>query len=199
MHAIDEALEKLKTPKGQEIMTQFVKEYIEELKIKDEKIKTIMSSTNYVEWLKKFTQDKDNFADIEYAYGSDELTEIDRNNIELLYLFYKGIERYASMNRIVPNYFDFGEYYKVKYNDFYFKIGIAYGQGSSIFCNKVTGKNLKGFINFNNILNNNSDNLNKLSNLVNAMIQSGMKADDIIDTVNTTINNSKKRVLTKEK
>ncbi len=198
MHTIDRALEKLKTPEGQEKMNQFVKEYIEKQKIEDEIIKSIMSNTDYVEWLQKFIEDKDSFTYVDYTYCSDNLKEIDKKNIETLYLFYRGIERYASNNHIVPNYFDFGESYKVKYNDFYFNIGIAYGQGSSVFCSKITGKNLKGFINFNNILTNH-DSLDKLANLITAMQKSGIPMEDIINTVNTTINKNKKRVLKKEK
>ena len=192
-------LEDLKTPEMQERMNQLVKKYIEEQKSEDEKIKRIMSNTDYIEWLEKFTEDKESFADIEYKYCSEQLKEIDQKNIEDLYLFYAGIERYASNNHIVPKYFDFGEFYKIKYNNFYFKIGIAYGQGNSIFCHKVTGKNLKGFINFNSILTNDSDSLNKLSNLVIAMLKSGIPTEDIINTVNTTVNNNKKRILTKQK
>lgn len=199
MHAIDRVLEELKTPEGQEKMNQFVKEYIEKQKIEDKKIKSIMSNTDYVEWLQKFTEDKDGFADVDYTYCSDNLKEIDRKNIETLYLFYKGIGRYASSNHIVPNYFDFGEFYKVRYNDFYFKIGVAYGQGSSVFCSKITGKNLKGFINFNNILTNNSASLDKLANLITAMQKGGIPMEDIMNTVNATVGNNKKRVLKKEK
>ena len=200
MRAIYKTLEELKIPEKKEKMNPFVKKYIEEQKIEDEKIKSIINNTDYVEWLKKFTKDKDGFSDIEYIYCSDELEDSDRKNIKVLYLFYKGVERYASNNHIIPNYFDFGEFYKIKYNDFYFKIGIAYGQGNSFFCHKVTGKNLKGFINFNNILTNNSDNLDKLSNLVVAMVKSGIPTEDILNTVNAVVkNNNKKRVLTKQK
>ncbi len=199
MSTASKMLENTKTPEWQEKMNQSIKKYIEEQKNKEEKIKRIMSNTDYIEWLEKFTKDKESFADVEYNYCSEQLKEIDKKNIEDLYLFYDGIERYASNNHIVPNYFDFGEFYKIKYNNFYFKIGIAYGQGNSIFCHKVTGKNLKGFINFNSILTNDSDSLNKLSNLVIAMLKSGIPTEDIINTVNTTVNNNKKRILTKQK
>lgn len=199
MSTASKMLENTKTPEWQERMNQSIKKYIEEQKNKEEKIKRIMSNTDYIEWLEKFTKDKESFADVEYNYCSEQLKEIDKKNIEDLYLFYAGIERYASNNHIVPNYFDFGEFYKIKYNNFYFKIGIAYGQENSIFCHKVTGKNLKGFINFNSILTNDSDSLNKLSNLVIAMLKSGIPTEDIINTVNTTVNNNKKRILTKQK
>ena len=196
MNSIYKSLEYLKTSEGQEKRNQFVKKYIEEQKIEDEKIKSMMSNTDYVEWLKKFTENKDIFVNKDWAYG--QLNDIDKENVNNLYLFYKGIGRYASFNHIVPNYFDFGEFYKVRYNDFYFKIGIAYGQGNSIFCSKITGKNLRGFINFNNILTTKSDSY-KLANLITAMQKSGIPMEDIINTVNTTINNNKKRVLKKEK
>ena len=197
MSAASKMLENLKTPEGQKRIEEHIKKYLEEQKIKEEKVKNIMSTTDYIEWFEKFTKDKGSFANIDYTYCSEQLEDIDRKNLDDLYLFYDGIEKFASANHIVPNYFDFGEFYKVKYNDFYFKIGIAYGQGNSIFYSRVTGKNLKGFINFNSILTNNH--LNKLSSLIMTMIKSGIPTEDIINTVNATISHNKKRVLTKQK
>ena len=159
----------------------------------------MLSNTSYVEWLKKFTKDKEHFDDEEWAYRPEQISESDRENVSNLYLFYRGIERYASSNNIVPNYFDFGEYYKVKYNDFHFKIGHAHGQGSIVFFSKITGKNLKGFINFNNIINSNNSNKNKLSSLLIAMQKGGISNEEIESTINTSVNNIKKRILTKEK
>ena len=199
MNATYKMLEKLETPEGKAKIEKHIEEYIENQKIRDKKIKDIMSNTDYIEWLKTFTQDKDSFTEEDLLYCQEKITDLDRENISNLSLFYDGIERYASNNHIVPNYFDFGEFYKIKYNNFFFKIGIAYGQGNSIFCHKVTGKNLKGFINFNSILTNDSDSLNKLSNLVMAMLKSDIPTEDIINTVNATVNNSKRKVLKKGK
>ena len=108
MHEIDKVLKELKTPEGQEKVDAFIKEYIEKQQIEDEKIKSMLSNTSYVEWLKKFTKNKDDFDDEEWVYCPEQLSEIDSENVRDLYLFYRGIERYARSNNIVPNYFDFG-------------------------------------------------------------------------------------------
>ena len=186
MNAAQKALKKLESPEGQEKMNQIVREYIEKQQMEAQKIKKLMSETTYVEWLKEFTQDRDSFTEEDWAYSQEQLTDKDRENVDNLSLFYRGIENYANSNHIEPNFFDFGEFYKVKYNDFYFKIGIAYGQGTRIFFSKFDGKNMKGFINFNKVLPQNK-NTEKLSKLIIAMHKNGMPIEDILNTINETI------------
>ena len=58
MDAAERILKEIETPEGQKKLSKWVEEYIEGEKIKNENIKVMMSNTNYLDWLCKFTQDR---------------------------------------------------------------------------------------------------------------------------------------------
>lgn len=148
----EEILEKMETPEGKAIMNKIAEEYIKQEKIKSEKIKNIISDTAYIEWLKQFAQDKDKFFSDDWVYTQKKLSEVERENISKLYLFYEGISQYASQNYILPLPCEFGNFYRIKLDDYYFKVGVLVGQGTVFFFNKETLNNRKEFIDFNDVM-----------------------------------------------
>ena len=86
----EKILKDLETPEGLEKMHNWLDKYAKKEKDKYEKIKIMMSNTNYLEWLNQFTQDKNGFYDDDWQYSPDLITESDKENVEKLGLFYEG-------------------------------------------------------------------------------------------------------------
>ena len=195
MDIVEKVLKEMETPEGKEKMKKWADRYIEEQRVRDQKIKDIITNTSYVEWLNQFTQDKDGFADDEWLYFPEEISSIDRENVGVLNLFYEGISKYASENHIYPIPCDFGNFYRVKLNDFAFEIGILVGQGTVFFVNKVSLEEGKEFIDFNYIMNDkkqdNVDNINAmleaLSNMVITAYDNGVPVESIVNKLDSTI------------
>ena len=183
-----------------ENMVKYIDNFIAEQQEKDEKIKGMMSNTSYIEWLKQFTQDKDGFSDDDWLYFPEKISESDRKNVEILNLFYEGINKYADGNHM---YFftksDFGNFYRVKLDDFGFEIGISVGQGTVFFFNKVEINDEDDFIDFNDIIlgkkRDNADQANaildSLSNMVVTAYESGVPIEAIVNTIDSTVNGIK--------
>lgn len=189
------------------IDVEALQKWIEQFKI-DEKIrqgkkKEMMSNTLYIDWLMNFTSDKNKFWSDEYSYHQDELSEIDKENIKNLDLFYDGIADYSTKNYIYPTPVGdfYGNFYRVKYNDFSFKIGIMIGQGTVYSFEKEDLKDGVKFIDFNDVVNNkkedNVDTINEVldsfENMVISAYDAGVpiealyfKFEDIIDSINHT-------------
>ena len=113
----------------------------------------------------------------------------------MLHLFYDGIDKYAGENHIYPTPCDFGNFYRVKLNDFGFEIGILVGQGTAFFFNKASLEDDKEFIDFNDIMigkkQNNVDQINvtldSLSSMVIDAYENGVPIEAIVSTLDNTI------------
>lgn len=176
-------------------MNMLIDEYIAKEKIRSDKIKKLMSNTSYIDWLNNFTKDKDGFGDDYCLYSNEDISEIDKENIEKLSLFYEGIDEYAESNHIYPIACESGIYYRVKLNDFHFEIGALIGQGTVFFFNKSEELE-KEFIDFNDIMSGKKQSdvdqintrLDSLSNMIRTAYDSGVPIEAIINTFNNTIN-----------
>ena len=179
-----------------EIMSKFIKEYIEKENVERKKTKALMSNTNYLEWLNQFTQDKEGFSDNDWLYFPERIKKSDNENVDKLCLFYEGIRQYAESNHIYPLKCNFGNFYKIRLNKIGFEIGILNGQGTKFFCNKVAVENEQEFIDFNDIMTGkkqeNVDKINasleSLSNMILTAYESGVPIESIIYTIEKTIN-----------
>ena len=152
MNASERMLKELETPEGKAKMDKLVEEFVKREKVKSEKIKSMMSDTTYMEWLNRFTQDKERFYDDDWLYFPERIEDADRENVEKLFLFYEGIREYAEQVHFYPTPCECGDFYKVRLNESGFKIGILFGQGTVFFCEKIPVENEEEFIDFNNIL-----------------------------------------------
>ena len=174
---------------------QWIKEYCESINKRNEKMKKMMSSTKYIQWLIKFTKDKEGFSDDDWLYFPEKINDTDKENVEMLSLFYKGIEKYAEKNYIYPTPCSFGNYYKVRFNKYGFEIGILIGQGTVFFCNKTPIENENDFIDFFRIMIGKDQNntkktkasLDSLSQTIINIHESGIPIEAIIETIDNTI------------
>lgn len=198
---MNEILKDLQTPEGKARLEKCVEEYIAKIKVRNEKIKSMMSNTEYLEWLNEFTKDKDRFCDDDWLYCPEKISDSDRENVEKLCLFYEGIKEYATENYIYPTPCDFGDYYKVKLNDFVFNIGILIGQGVIFFFDKTLIENKKELIDFKDVMiGKKQDNvdkinatLNSLSSEVMAAYENGVPIKAIVDTLKNIIEEISKK------
>ena len=129
------------------------KEHSEKLRVKKEKMKELISKNDYIRWLSSFLKDKHQFSDEDWMYFLDLFEDSDRLNMAKICLLYEVVSIYASKNNININNCDYGNYYKVIYEDFCFDIGVRLDQGVIFFCNEDTIKENDSVIDFNNILN----------------------------------------------
>lgn len=197
---MNEILKDLQTPEGKAILEKCVEEYIAKIKVRNKKIKSMMSNTEYLEWLDEFTKDKNRFCDDAWLYCPEKISDSDRENVEKLCLFYEGIKEYAIENYIYPTSCDFGEYYKVKLNDFCFKIGILFRQ-TVFFFDKTLIENEKELIDFKDVMiGKKQDNVDKinatlksLSSEVMAAYESGVPIKAIVDTLENIIEEISKK------
>ena len=102
--------ENIETQKEHIEMNDFIKKYIQKIHIKENKMKNMLSTTNYIEWLIEFTKKYESFTDSSWLYNPEELSENDFNNVSDLNLLYEIIDHYAEKNYIYPIPCDFGNY-----------------------------------------------------------------------------------------
>lgn len=195
MDAATKILKEMKTPKGKAKIKKWVDNYIEEEKVKNEKINTLMSNTSYLDWLINFTKDKNRFCDNDWLYFPERINDTDKENVGHLSLFYIGIKKYANENYIYPIPCKFGNYYRIRLNEVGFEIGILIGQGTVFFFKKVSIENEQEFIDFNDIMVDNKQervdqinaSLEALSNMVLTTYESGVPIESIVETLENTI------------
>lgn len=195
MSLAEKISKEIETPEGKAKISKWVAEYIEKENVKSENIKVIMSNTNYLEWLCKFTQDKEGFSNDDWLYFPELIKDSDKENVEKLCLFYEGIDKYARQNHIYPTQCEFGNFYKIRLNEIGFEIGILIGQGTVFFCNKVSVEKEEEFIDFNDIMTGKKQeqldqinaNLVSLSNMIVTAYESGVPIEAITYTLENTI------------
>lgn len=158
-----ERLKYLDTPEGEAIFAKAAKNFMEEEKNRERRIKEIITGGEYIVWLEKFTIKHTRFSDNDWLYCPEEISGDDRARVEELNLFYRGIDAYASKNFISPSFCDFGNYYCIKFGNIGYEIGIIVGQGTLFFCNRVSMEN-KEFIDFADIQNDKEQPKTKLIN-----------------------------------
>ena len=171
-----------------------MEEWIQDYAVQ-QKVKNMMSNTNYIKWLHRFTSDKESFYDDDWLYFPEKINDLDRENVYKLCLFYEGIDEYARENHIYPVARDFGNFYKVRLNNFGFEIGALNGQGTVFFCKKVPVEKISDFIDFRNIMAGKKEekanqidiNLDYLSDTIISTYESGVPIESIINTVDKTI------------
>lgn len=129
-------------------------DFLTKLFEKENRIKKMSSSDEYILWLNKFTETNPEFSDEDFIYFPEKIGEYDNNYVDDLGLFFEVIDRYAEKNYIPAIPCDFGKFYPIRYGDFGYHIGCLRGQGVVCFCHKVPVINKDNFIDYNDIMNN---------------------------------------------
>ena len=195
----EEFLANLSSPEGKGRISKV----IDELKEFQQDKKNIISNNDYILWLEKFTITNPNFTTEDWLYYPNKISDEDKEQVKKLELFYSGIDMYAESNFIYPTSFEYGVYYKIKFNNIGYKISMVTGQGVRYFCKRVEIDNQEDFIDFNDISLNKkqpmtesiSFNLEQLSELLNNMIDSNVPLEAIVITTDKIL----KRELKKRK
>lgn len=128
------------------------KEHSEKLRIKKEQMINLISSKDYINWLISFLKKEHYFSDEDWIYFIDMFEDSDRLNMAKICLLYELVSSYASKNNIVISTCDYGNYYKVIYENFCFDIGVKLDKGIMFFCNKDIDDDNTNIIDFDNIL-----------------------------------------------
>ena len=119
--------------KANEWFEQYKKKQEEKNKFKD----TLAYSTNYIDWLEKFTDVHGSFATDSFLYVPEVLSEEDKKNVALLEALYEVADEYADDNFIEATPTDFGNFYSIKHNGIGYFIGFDGGQGASFYCTRL--------------------------------------------------------------
>lgn len=158
-------------------------------------IQELITSPMYIQWLNYFTQMNQQFYTSQNFDKQNEVTEIDKNNIKKLGLFYEGIKVYADENYLYPIPCESGHFYKIRFNNVGYIIGVIHQPETYYFCIRVNIICDLQFIDFMDILNNTPQpqvneifcSLNLLSTLVKTMHENGVPAKAIQTTINNLL------------
>ena len=175
---------------------EWLKEFDEENKRRNEIISEMTTNTDYIDWIKYFTDLTNGFYNNDCVYYQILMNEKDEVNVQNLGLFYTAINRYAQKNYIYPTNSMYGDYYKIKYNEDAFEIGISEKEGDvEYFCGPTIIDEKDVSIDFNDIMTNKKqDNVDKinatldfLSSMIDTAYDSGVPLVEISKTLHNKV------------
>ena len=117
-------------------MDNFIEKMRASRKHKEEFIDQMTYTTDYIDWLERFTAEHGSFSTDSFLYD-DTLSEEDRVNVSDVQLLYEEVERYCEDNFLVPTKVDYGVFYSIKHNGVGYFIGVDVGQGTSFYCTRL--------------------------------------------------------------
>ena len=190
-NAYENILERLSSKEGKEV----IKKVVDELNEYQQEKKNIVSNSEYISWLENYTINHPNFTTEDWLYYPNKISDIDKEMVKKLEIFYGGIESYANKNYIYPSCFEYGVYYKIKFNNIGYKLSMVTGQGIRYFCKRVELENNDEFIDFNDIMNSKvqtnteyiKNSLEDLSKLLNKMLDNNIPVESIVETTNKVL------------
>ncbi len=162
----------------EEILNQVIANLIH----RQELAKTLVSNTEYILWLERFTSLNPVFKDDDWVYCSEEISEEDSIRVNELCSFFDGIAEYANRNFIPFCNNDYDSYIFIKFNNIGYRIGIISGQGSFSYCERVGISSDNFFIDFDDIVNNKRqenvdyicEKLDSMSNIIKELLNVGV-------------------------
>lgn len=123
----------------------------------------------------------------------------DNDEISKLELFYRGISNYAYDNFVYPNRAGYHEFYNIKYNDKFYRVGVVRGQGIYFYIknNKISDN----YILFDDIVNNRrlekardiDNKMAKIKYLIDSLFGCGVSVDVIREVIDESLNNIEDR------
>lgn len=197
MNEYEDLIKKLENPKIREIMKKIAEKNIEKEKLKNNKIKMLISNFDYIKWLIEFTKYNEEFSDDDWDYSSEKLDDATKEKVNNLQLLFEGIYQYAKKNYIYSLTRPLGEYYQIRVDDIGFEIGYLSGQGTRFYCKRIPLEKIENAIDFKDIVNNKKqDNveyiersLENLSNLFIELYNNGVPIEAIGEVYNSALKN----------
>ena len=171
----------------------------EKRKKKEEFKEKMQSSTEYIDWLEKFTKEYKCFATDSFLYEEDIISEDEKNKIYLLEALYEAIVEFADKNYINPKKEDCDIYYNIKHNGIGYEIGYSFGQGSSFYCLREEPK--EEAIDYKQLMNNEKlpstiiidEKLQTLEDLLNKLVEEEIPKEAIKSVTNKTLKKIKNK------
>lgn len=117
--------------------------YIKRNKRREEFQEKMVYSTEYMDWLEKFSSREpfNNFTTKTFTYSDlDIITKEEQEKVEDLEFLFEAINEYATENYIYPHKEEYGFYYIINYNDNSYKIGIDNGQATRFYVVRLSNK-----------------------------------------------------------
>lgn len=129
---------------------KYTNDLIEKLVASQKITEEITKNEDYINWLEGFTNNHKNFADDDWLYHPEKISEYDLSNVYKLSNFFEAIDNYANKNYIYSMVSEFGTNYYVKHNKFGYEIGVIVGQGTMFYVRRerLTKKNSDSFIDY---------------------------------------------------
>jgi len=191
----EELLEILKDPTTKIVMNDIAKKIVQEERERNEKISTLTSNTEYINWLIQFSKEEGGFSDSDWDYAKEKLDPATQEKVDNLQLLFESISRYARKNYIYSSPNAFGKYYCIKLNGVGLEIGYKAGQGTTFYCRRVPLENESEFIDFMDIVENKKrpevdrieSGLKVLSNTIMLLQANGIPLEAISETIDRTI------------
>ena len=158
----------------------------------NKRIEKIFSNTSYMELLLKMTSDT-NYISYKEMYDPypNSIFESDLYVMRDLIAFYIGIDRYAKKNNLRLNSEMISEYYIIKYETIYFRIGVYKFLGDiTYFCERRKYIDYdENFIDITDVINDyvNIIELNKLSDVIVTLYNKGFSSEKIESKVIETL------------
>ena len=184
--------------KKQEETSEWFKQELNRIRQEEILAEELVSNEDYIKWLEKFTEKYSDFCDDDFLYNDGSISVKDKENVEKLDLFFKGISMYAQNNYIyakTQNSLVFGNYYyNITANNITYEIGMMFGQGTICYCNRYDD-NIDDAIDFNDIIVNKkqanvdfiSENLKVLSEQIVSMLNKEIPKRAIRECVNKVL------------
>ncbi len=169
-----------------------ISETMTEEKQRNERIKTLMSNTSYIEWLIDFTETRGGFYDSDWDNPEEKLTPEDQEKVKELPLFFLGIFNRVKSKNIQSSMGGLEEFYHIKYGNVGWEIGCINGQGASYYCKRIPLEHVIDFMDIMIPIRKEydaaiADRLRVLSNTIECLYNNGTPADAMIEAVNDTI------------
>ena len=178
-------------------LKEVIQNISEEQKKKNIIIQDLMSNTNYIEWIREYTEKCGEFSDQTRFRDKTKLSVETQDNINKLIYFFEGIRKYAEENYIYPKN-DNGIYYIITHDNISYEIGVNVGQGTICFCTRSTKKD--NAIDFNDILKNNkpvrteiiNNKLIELQNYLDSLINENIPVEALTETTQKVLRKVKR-------
>ena len=87
---------------------KLIKEYAND---QNAKMQKILSNTDYIKWLDRFTIEHSSFFDKDWLHSPEKISKEDLERVNNLHLMYRGIDTYANKNYIYPTSCNFGKHW----------------------------------------------------------------------------------------
>ena len=100
MNNTEKILKEINTSDKHEKVKKLTEEYFAMENAKNTKMQEMLSNTDYIKWLDKFTIKHSSFSDGDWLSSSEKISKEDLEKVNDLPLMYEGIEKYASENYI---------------------------------------------------------------------------------------------------